>query len=60
MSEELDDWTYDPERDDPWLDEAVAAMDRGEWITHEEAMRRIGAAIAEELATHAARRRVGR
>jgi hypothetical protein len=55
MSEELDDWTYDPQRDDPWLDEAVAEMDRGEWVTHEQVVREIEEILAEAIAAEAAR-----
>lgn len=49
MSEELDDWTYVPERDDPRIDEAVAQMDRGERVSHEEAMRYLEQVIEEEI-----------
>lgn len=55
MSEGFDDWTYVPERDDPWLDEAVAAMDRGEWVPHEQVVREIEQIIADAFAEQARR-----
>ena len=60
MSDDLDDWTYVPERDDPWLDEAVAQMDRGEWVTHEQVMREIEQVIADAIAMQAERKRAAR
>jgi len=53
LSDDRDNWRYVPERDDPWMDEAIAQIARGEWVTHEEAMRYIHEVIAEELARHA-------
>jgi hypothetical protein len=32
-----DDWEYVAERDDPWIDEALADVDVGNCVTHAEA-----------------------
>jgi len=65
MSEDLDnwqrdDWQYVPERDDPWMDEAIARFDAGQGVPHEEAMRIINNAIAEGTALHAQRQQARR
>jgi hypothetical protein len=42
-----DDWEYVAERDDPWIDEALADVDAGNCVTHAEAKRYLEDVVRE-------------
>ncbi len=42
-----DDWEYVADRDDPWLDEALADVDAGNCVTHAEAQHYLEGVIRE-------------
>jgi hypothetical protein len=42
-----EDWEYVADRDDPWIDEALADLDAGNCVTHAEAQRYLEGVVRE-------------